>query len=743
MSGRGGTNGGTGRGGGGRGGGRSGGRGGGRGGGGGGRRRNNDAVASSTGADTQGHGGGGGGGLWTALKSSRDATPKRRRNDNHGSHVTSHHAHTNTSGSGAGNVKGGTGHGVTHGNANATVSAGHGHHHHGGGGNNSHNRHVHGRDGNTNAASHSQDKGPQQHQQQHANTHNNSHTHNPRHSHHHDPKRAKRESASNHNHHYNHNYNHRGRGRGRGNHQGGNYNTKGNHQNHSQSQSNANTHANELENEVQHDGPPLFEGGFYLKQRRLELLEFVGTHPSRAGGKAYLVRVKDAHYQPHMKIKGKNKGGHCHYNNRQAQTTSTTSHSKPNTTITSTTMNAPQAFVVDISSSPSPPPMTMQTLSWPSNSIASSTGISEATLVPSSFTPLKREEQVLPALLRWGKKERGMMKHQPPWRLPLIEKACGIGIGNTMNESTSTSTSQSTATSPSTEYDPSSLSFVSEYPVPLRQALSLRRHHMRRYNPYLRNEALGLGNEADVRESAELFERAVERQLQSQGIAFWTEHDQHRREKEQARAQRDKMKHEAATGVENGHGESGNNTSKAPPMRRYLTPDFVFPRPVVLKDHTYIELEYADANAETSTTSTTTPVVSTSEGSEKEGKDGENENETTGSTTPTDGTTNTGTNDTKILHWMEVKHFYGASTICADGKSAVGSILAKAKKYVDFFGGGGAIVFGYGCGEVLAAELALLGVVALGCGPVAVHNMAALDQHMATYCGDEKGRILP
>jgi len=255
-----------------------------------------------------------------------------------------------------------------------------------------------------------------------------------------------------------------------------------------------------------------------------------------------------------------------------------------------------------------------------------------------SFTPLEMEEKLLPVLLRWRNNERGMMRNQPDFRLPLVEKACRGG----------------------------------SFEIPLRQALSLRRHHMRRYNPFKSNEALGLGSEDDTRESAELFERSVEEYLISQNISFLNETEIRKR-----------------------------NALKSP-NRRLPTPDFLLQNPVVVTGHNYIQLKY------------------------QKNKDKLNQHQNK--------------ENSQTIRWIEVKHFYGASTIVHDGKSAVGQILKKARNYTEEYGKGGAFVFAYGCGEILATELALMGVLALDCGPVC---MAGVDEHLKTYCADSHGRILP
>ena len=106
---------------------------------------------------------------------------------------------------------------------------------------------------------------------------------------------------------------------------------------------------------------------------------------------------------------------------------------------------------------------------------------------PAHYTPLAVEESMIHVLVRWKKKERGMIRDQPHFRLQQIRKLC-----------------RSTG-------------------VHLPAALSLRRHHMKRYNPHLSLSQLRLGNQQDIRESAAYFEQAVEETLRQKKIAFWTE----------------------------------------------------------------------------------------------------------------------------------------------------------------------------------------------------------------------------
>ncbi|KAL3919763.1 MAG: hypothetical protein SGARI_007122 [Bacillariaceae sp.] len=59
---------------------------------------------------------------------------------------------------------------------------------------------------------------------------------------------------------------------------------------------------------------------------------------------------------------------------------------------------------------------------------------------------------------------------------------------------------------------------------------------------------------------------------------------------------------------------------------------------------------------------------------------------------------------TTSIHWMEVKMYYGASTIPAGSAGAVSTLMATAQKYVTMFGNG-AMVFMQGCGDSLAKDL--------------------------------------
>lgn len=142
---------------------------------------------------------------------------------------------------------------------------------------------------------------------------------------------------------------------------------------------------------------------------------------------------------------------------------------------------------------------------------------------PDCYIPIAAEQALIPLLLRWGAKERKMMKDQPPFRLPQIKKKCR------------------------------------QHQVPLLAALSLRRHHIKRLNPYRSMDQLQLGDQDVIRISADLFERAIEDALRRQNIVFYTEEEQ--------------KKHNAKRKVNEAY----------PP-----TPDFVMKQPVLLrkyKDH--------------------------------------------------------------------------------------------------------------------------------------------------------------
>ena len=139
---------------------------------------------------------------------------------------------------------------------------------------------------------------------------------------------------------------------------------------------------------------------------------------------------------------------------------------------------------------------------------------------PHSHHPvIEAEEAVLPMLIKYGKKERGMFRTKPSWLVERVEQLCH------------------------------------QNGIALIQALSLRRTHMKWLNPGMDMSKLHLGSNDNVRASAALFEEAVEDYLHSQDVPFMTEEEQ-----------------KAA------HKQKNGTYAKTPP-----TPDFVFPQPTRLR----------------------------------------------------------------------------------------------------------------------------------------------------------------
>lgn len=216
---------------------------------------------------------------------------------------------------------------------------------------------------------------------------------------------------------------------------------------------------------------------------------------------------------------------------------------------------------------------------------------------------------------------------------------------------------------------------ASKRQISLVQSLSLRRHHLKLLNPKFSMSSLRLGDERDIRDAAALFEECVEAYLRRRGVAFWTEEEQ----KEQfERRTRGMPRHRR----------------KQPP-----TPDFM------LKEGHCAALSLA-----------------TDDDAAYDAADGARP----GAPHPTS------------LHWIEAKMFYGASTIPSGTPNAVGCILPKVAEYVRLYGTGG-IVFMYGCGARLAAQLLEAGVVALDGRGL---DLERVEQHQRWWCGDSRGNIL-
>lgn len=263
---------------------------------------------------------------------------------------------------------------------------------------------------------------------------------------------------------------------------------------------------------------------------------------------------------------------------------------------------------------------------------------------PNRPTPLTKEEYLLSRkLLRWGNKERGMMKNQPDWRREEIRRLC------------------------------------EKCSVPLPQALSLRRHHMKQLNITKSMSSLGLGKEEDIRESARLFEQAISDFLSSQGVPFYSEQQQR------------------------SHIRQNLNGRPYPP-----TPDFLLHREIIIQKYYF----------------------------SKDQNGGQQ-----GSPRPFKNRRISGTKHS--VCWIDAKMFYGASSVdLHEDRTAVGSLLSTARKYNNVYGPG-AFVFMYGYGDRLAQLLQEEeGVMALDCSDNRI-SLEQVRQHQQTWCADPDGAIWP
>ena len=97
--------------------------------------------------------------------------------------------------------------------------------------------------------------------------------------------------------------------------------------------------------------------------------------------------------------------------------------------------------------------------------------------------------------------------------------------------------------------------------------------------------------------------------------------------------------------------------------------------------------------------------------------------------------------DSIQIRWIEVKMFYGASTLVEQSlkTSAVGSLIHRAEKYVKFYGPG-AFVFAYGCGMKVKEMLKQRHVIVLDPSLIPVERMR---DHQKRWCANEDGEILP
>lgn len=296
----------------------------------------------------------------------------------------------------------------------------------------------------------------------------------------------------------------------------------------------------------------------------------------------------------------------------------------------------------------------------------------------SHYIPVEEEERLLPVLLHWGRSERGMMKDQPPFRLQKIQKMLDMQWNNTPsntnNNKNNNKQQQSSTTTTRSCY----------CRMTLLQSLSLRRHHLKLQNPKLSMPALRLGSDDDIKEAARLFECCVGVYLRTHNIPFITEDEQKTRF---TRSITPDMKRSGIV--------------KQPP-----TPDFM-----IMVGHSVV-LSYT--NNINNTYSGTKRII------------GSDEKSVSSSSCPI------------AIHWIEVKMFYGASTIPSGTSNAVGCILPKVKQYVSLYGTG-AIVFMYGCGLTLAEQLLNAGVVALDGRCL---DLDSVERHQKRWCADSWGNIL-
>jgi hypothetical protein len=110
---------------------------------------------------------------------------------------------------------------------------------------------------------------------------------------------------------------------------------------------------------------------------------------------------------------------------------------------------------------------------------------------PTDYVPFASEEAMINVLMTRKKNERGMMRCYL-FRLKEINDKLD-GVGGSMT---------------------------------LLQALSLRRHHIQKFNPKAGMSRLGLGLDFDIRKSADIFENCVQDFLNKSKVAYWTEQEQ-------------------------------------------------------------------------------------------------------------------------------------------------------------------------------------------------------------------------
>ena len=293
------------------------------------------------------------------------------------------------------------------------------------------------------------------------------------------------------------------------------------------------------------------------------------------------------------------------------------------------------------------------------------------------YVPMEEEERMIPVLIHWGNSERGMMKDQPSFRLQKITNMLGRSSMNNQHNATTRKNINSQMHNNGN-----------------RKSNAGRHHHQHSNTSYSTTQQLSLIQSLSLRRHhlkllnprSSMTRLGLGNEIDIQNAAalfedcvetYLRSHNvQYWTEADQKRLHRRDM--------------------PAP-----LTPDFM------MKDGSQVMLSLI------SSSSSGTMI-----------KNGQS--------------TNKGTIHPLAINWIEAKMFYGASTIPSGTKNAVGSILPKVKQYVNYYGTG-AIVFMYGCGSQLAAQLLDVGVVALDGRCL---DLSRVETHQRGWCADNWGNIL-
>ena len=238
---------------------------------------------------------------------------------------------------------------------------------------------------------------------------------------------------------------------------------------------------------------------------------------------------------------------------------------------------------------------------------------------------------------------------------------------------------------------------ASRLDVTLDQALSLRRHHIRHNHRCPNQEQIvQLGTEAQIRAAADLFEEVIGAHLTAAGVPYLTETAQRARNGEQSQ----------------------------PPGP---TPDFLLPSPLAIVEPEALEASWTH---EWRRDVSDGQLYTRAEFVQYYAADAD---KMWAAATPR------AAHAGGPLYWVEAKHYYGASTIPMDGKSAAGKLFGVVDKYVRAFGPG-AIVLCEGCGEWLAVELEARGALVLDALPL---DLSRVQQQMSAWCAGPDGELLP